>query len=535
MFRTIRNNPSFFNKIFQRHSPTSHYSAQSNKPMGDKSSSSRSMTTSSKSYLQVQSQSLSPNPSNLSSSSSSSSSSGSGANHSILTIESCENLPKARLPDYVKSQQHRLFNIIWRTSPPKNVLMVKKPWDATVREAMIQLINHLHVEYPSCNIVVNEDVADELVNEVTTVNKIMDKSIQHVIYTGETKDIIDKIDLMITLGGDGTILRGVSLFSNVKVPPVLSFAMGTLGFLLPFDFKNSMECFKSVYEGRAKALHRNRLECHVIRKFVEQDVEDYKNETEAREEDVVDTRSKVSMVASGFGSKYDVQSVKGKRQMVHAMNDITIHRASSPNLTAVDIYIDGEFFTTTYSDGLIFSTPTGSTAYSLSAGGSITHPAVPCILLTPICPRSLSFRPLILPSTSDIMIKLSENNRNSFIELTIDGISQEDLHPGDELHITSETIVSNGKIMSGGVGVGGGVGGKGVGGVCSSSSVSGGIQKIKEEEPEEVYVNGQDVVYNDKNGIWCVATNPNQWAKDLNSLLGFNSSFRDQKGKKLHL
>ena len=68
--------------------------------------------------------------------------------------------------------------------------------------------------------------------------------------------------------------------------------------------------------------------------------------------------------------------------MIHAMNDVTIHRGSSPNLTSLDIYIDNEFFTTTFADGVIFATPTGSTAYSLSSGGSITHPSVPCVLLT---------------------------------------------------------------------------------------------------------------------------------------------------------
>lgn len=243
----------------------------------------------------------------------------------------------------------------------------------------------------------------------------------------KNEDIVDKTELMVTLGGDGTILHGVSLFLNVIVPPVLSFAMGTLGFLLPFNFKNFKLSFKEVYESRSKALHRNRLECHVIRK----------NGYDSDGEESKLPRKKFKLEE---GSTVNVDNTKTK-EMVHAMNDVTIHRASLPNLTSLDIYIDNEFFTTTFADGVILATPTGSTAYSLSAGGSITHPAVPCILLTPICPRSLSFRPLILPSLSDIMIKLSENNRNNMIELTIDGIAQADLHPGDELHITSEDII----------------------------------------------------------------------------------------------
>ncbi|EER30640.1 conserved hypothetical protein [Candida tropicalis MYA-3404] len=395
----------------------------------------------------------------------------------LLSIKQCSELPKAKLPEYIKSSTSRLYNVIWRGSPPANVYIAKKPWEPSVHSAMIEFINHLHKEYPSINIIVNQEVADELIEEYEDPEETskFDPTINHVIYTGKNEDIVDKTELMVTLGGDGTILHGVSLFSNVIVPPVLSFAMGTLGFLLPFNFKNFKLSFKEVYESRSKALHRNRLECHVIRK-------------NGYDSDGEESKLPRKKFKSEEGSTVNVDNTKTK-EMVHAMNDVTIHRASLPNLTSLDIYIDNEFFTTTFADGVILATPTGSTAYSLSAGGSITHPAVPCILLTPICPRSLSFRPLILPSSSDIMIKLSENNRNNMIELTIDGIAQADLHPGDELHITSEDIIPGTDISKSG----------------------------------------------SKNGIWCVATHQNQWAKDLNSLLGFNSSFRDQKGKKLHL
>ncbi|CCE42333.1 ATP-NAD kinase family protein [Candida parapsilosis] len=428
---------------------------------------------------------------------------------SKLIIKSCRDLPTARFPEYIKSPHNRLYNIVWSENPPSNVFIVKKPWEPSVRDATVELINRLHVQYPCVNVIVDENVADELANETTCIDDKLDSSVKHVVYTGTTKEIIPKTDLLITLGGDGTILRGVSLFSNVQVPPVLSFAMGTLGFLLPFDFKNCMQCFALVYENRAQALHRNRLECHVVRNA------DPKTCERAEKEEV-----EVALVRNKKRSYVEVESQEDalqaddkvvtveKQEMIHAMNDITIHRGSSPNLTSLDIYIDNEFFTTTYADGLIFSTPTGSTAYSLSAGGSITHPAVACILLTPICPRSLSFRPLILPCTSDIMVRLSKNNRSSFIELTVDGISQKDLHPGDELHITSETVVvANDK-----------------------------IKKQKRNNGESVSgSNGDGIEYNDKNGIWCVATNQNQWSKDLNSLLGFNSSFRGQKSKKSHL
>ena len=104
------------------------------------------------------------------------------------------------------------------------------------------------------------------------------------------------------------------------------------------------------------------------------------------------------------------------------MNEVTLHRGRSPHLNIIDAYVDGQHLTEAVvsdgrlermrithhgqSDGLILSTPTGSTAYSLSSGGPIVHPAVNALLLTPICPRSLSFRSLVLPGSSRITLKV---------------------------------------------------------------------------------------------------------------------------------
>lgn len=108
---------------------------------------------------------------------------------------------------------------------------------------------------------------------------------------------------------------------------------------------------------------------------------------------------------------------------VYVMNEVLIHRGKEPHLVVVDIFVGGRFLTEAVADGLIVSTPTGSTAYSLSSGGSIVHPLVPSILLTPICARSLSFRPLVLPSTTPVTLKLSEKNRGRELEVSIDGVN----------------------------------------------------------------------------------------------------------------
>ena len=108
---------------------------------------------------------------------------------------------------------------------------------------------------------------------------------------------------------------------------------------------------------------------------------------------------------------------------VYVMNELLIHRGKEPHLVVVDVYVGGRFLTEAVADGIIVSTPTGSTAYSLSSGGSIVHPLVPSILLTPICARSLSFRPLVLPCSTPVTLRLSEKNRGRELEVSIDGVN----------------------------------------------------------------------------------------------------------------
>ena len=110
-------------------------------------------------------------------------------------------------------------------------------------------------------------------------------------------------------------------------------------------------------------------------------------------------------------------------QGTYVMNEVLIHRGKEPHLAVVEVFVGGRFLTEAVADGIIISTPTGSTAYSLSSGGSIVHPLVPSILLTPICARSLSFRPVVLPSSTPITLRLSEKNRGRELEVSIDGVN----------------------------------------------------------------------------------------------------------------
>lgn len=397
-----------------------------------------------------------------------------------LEIKPCRLLLPATAPEFVGLPHLKLHNVVWR-DPVQNIYVVKKPWNEAVLSAMMQFINYIHCDYPSLNIIVSLDVAEELQGEYLK----QPGPCPRAIYTGSVEDIVAKTDLIVTLGGDGTTLRAVSAFLNSRVPPVLSFALGTLGFLLPFDFAHHKRVFQSVYESCSKALHRTRLECHVVRRA----------DSEKRER----LGKKPSIVR-----RYELQHYKQHHNatMLHAMNDVSLHRGSQPNLVLLDIYIDSEFLTTTTADGLVFASPTGSTAYSLSSGGSIVNPLVPCILLTPVCPRSLSFRPLILPTTSHIMVKLPVSNRNSLIKLNIDGIPQAELHPGDELHLVSETgtIYIPGKHQP--------------------------PQTLaKKQGFDDVLEPGAKAVRESSKGIYCIAKTENDWTKGINELLGFNKSF----------
>ncbi|KAH7334642.1 ATP-NAD kinase [Rhizoctonia solani] len=212
---------------------------------------------------------------------------------------------------------------------------------------------------------------------------------------------VDKpeIDLIVTLGGDGTILHANTMFNTGPVPPVLSFSMGTLGFLLPFHIGSLPAALENTFSGTATVLERMRLACT-------------------------------------FHDAAGKFLLKGAKSRLLAMNEIALHRGGSPHLTRIDSFVDDAHLTEAVADGLIVSTPTGSTAYSLSSGGPIVHPSVEALVMTPICPRSLSFRPLVLPSSSEIRLTVNKGSR-AHAEVSADGQSVMNLFPGESVRIST--------------------------------------------------------------------------------------------------
>ncbi|KAG2015742.1 NADH kinase [Coprinopsis cinerea AmutBmut pab1-1] len=263
-------------------------------------------------------------------------------------------------------------------APPKTILIVNKLRTQPVILAIDAFLEHVHENYPDVR-VFHEDRPD----------------IPHGAEVWKPGLNSTGIDLVVTFGGDGTILHASSLFSSGAVPPVLSFSMGTLGFLLPFHMDDYAKALESVFTGKATILNRMRLACAF-----------YDNELQKKEND------------------HDWQ----------VMNEIALHRGASPHLNTIDIFVDGQHLTEAVSDGLIVSTPTGSTAYSLSAGGPIVHPSLSALVLTPICPRSLSFRPLVFPSTSIITLRIGDRSRAP-AGVSMDGRTSHILNPGESVTV----------------------------------------------------------------------------------------------------
>ncbi|KAF3930146.1 hypothetical protein ABW19_dt0208517 [Dactylella cylindrospora] len=292
--------------------------------------------------------------------------------------------------------------------PPNNVLLIQKDGMPSVTRAMIEFATHLTATHPSTNIILEPAVAKELHSTLpfpvyaapyTTLPPYPNRNPYHL-----------KTSLTVTFGGDGTILHAASLFSTSPVvPPLLSFSLGSLGFLGPWKFANYKAAVDAVWRNKARVLRRSRIKMQVFK----------------------DNQPL-------YGDMWPNDTGDNQENGIWAMNEVNLHRGGNPHLAVVDVFVEGRFLTEAVADGIILSTPTGSTAYSLSSFGSIVHPRVPAILLTPICPRSLSFRPLVLPAQSPVTLKLSAKTRGDEVEVLIDGKRWGGVATGVEVRVIGE-------------------------------------------------------------------------------------------------
>lgn len=222
-------------------------------------------------------------------------------------------------------------------------------------------------------------------------------------------------DLVITLGGDGTVLFTSWLFQRI-VPPVMSFSLGSLGFLTNFQFNQYKHQLDRIMgDSGMRVTMRMRFTCTVYRAAAS---------NSSSSLNAQNSSNSVCPVTS------NPTKIEGETHEV--LNELVIDRGPSSYISSLDLYANDSLVTRISADGVILSTPTGSTAYSLSAGGSLVHPEIPAILLTPICPHTLSFRPMILNDSMELKVSVPTKGRGGGF-VSFDGKGRIQLGLGDEV------------------------------------------------------------------------------------------------------
>lgn len=229
----------------------------------------------------------------------------------------------------------------------------------------------------------------------------------------------EMFDLVLTLGGDGTVLFTSWLFQRI-VPPILSFSLGSLGFLTNFEFASYKTHLNRIMGDHGMRVNlRMRFTCTVFRSPTNTSIKPLSTTSSSSSPRTLPTSKPTEMVE---GEQFEV------------LNELVIDRGPSPYVSNLELYGDNNLLTVVQADGCIISTPTGSTAYSLSAGGPLTHPSIPGILLTPICPHTLSFRPMVLSDTLLLKICVPRSSRSTAYA-SFDGKGRVELRRGDHVQV----------------------------------------------------------------------------------------------------
>ncbi|KAJ7188478.1 ATP-NAD kinase-like domain-containing protein [Mycena filopes] len=258
-------------------------------------------------------------------------------------------------------------------------------------------------------------------------------------------------DFVVTLGGDGTVLFTSWLFQRI-VPPVLPFALGSLGFLTNFDFSDHQPVMDSVLDAGIRVNLRMRFTCTVYRAVINEKGKGRQAVKKGQTGEImmknVEQGGWEALEGGWSGGPLPdgpKTTTKDKSIMCfttrpvetfEVLNDLVVDRGPSPYVSQLELFGDEHHMTTVQADGLTVSTPTGSTAYSLSAGGSLVHPEIPALLITPICPHTLSFRPMLLPDSMELRICVPFNSRST-AWASFDGRGRVELKQGDHIKVTA--------------------------------------------------------------------------------------------------
>ena len=208
-------------------------------------------------------------------------------------------------------------------------------------------------------------------------------------FSVESHEIPDQADLVVVLGGDGTLISVARLVGDRQVP-ILGVNLGSLGFLTEITLGELYPTLECCLVGDYEVSERMMLRASILR--------------------------------------------DGKEIEVHqVLNDVVINKGALARIVDMETVVDDRYLTTFKADGLIISTPTGSTGYSLSANGPIIHPELDCLVITPICPHTLTNRPIVVASDAQVSITMKSQNEDIF--LTLDGQVGVKLKYGDMIRI----------------------------------------------------------------------------------------------------
>jgi len=213
------------------------------------------------------------------------------------------------------------------------------------------------------------------------------------------------------------VLYSSWLFQRV-VPPVLAFSLGSLGFLTKFDYDLYPQTLSRAFEEGITVNLRLRFEATVMR-----------SQTRDKED-------QSDLVEQLIGEEAEDHHTHRPDGTYNILNEVVVDRGPNPTMSSIELFGDDEHFTTVQADGICVSTPTGSTAYNLAAGGSLCHPDNPVILVTAICAHTLSFRPIILPDTIVLRCGVPYDARTSSWA-SFDGRERVELKPGDYVTVSA--------------------------------------------------------------------------------------------------
>ena len=196
---------------------------------------------------------------------------------------------------------------------------------------------------------------------------------------------LKQIDFLISMGGDGTILRVLHTHPEIEAP-ILGVNLGSLGFLADIPLDDVYQSLELLVSGMYRVQNRMMM-----------------------------------------------QGISPSDESCLAVNEMVVHRARNPSLIDIAIHVDGSYLNTFSADGVIIATPSGSTAYSLAAGGPIVAPDIEAFIITPISPHTISNRPIVLMPQREILVQyLSEHDP---VEVAFDGVSSFSMKTGDVFHV----------------------------------------------------------------------------------------------------